>query len=53
MLSVELEFLAEIMDAAGHGSSDITSSARTWSRRIKDALWNTTVSVSFQVSAMS
>ncbi|KAF9651779.1 hypothetical protein BDM02DRAFT_3090493 [Thelephora ganbajun] len=43
MLSVELEFLAEIVDAAGHGSLDITSSARTWSNRIKDALWNTTV----------
>lgn len=53
MLSVELEFLAEIMDAAGHGSSDITSSARTWSKRIKDAVWDTTVWVLFQIYVVS
>jgi len=50
MLSVELGFLAEIMDAVGHGSSSITLSARTWSNRIKDALWDTTVSFRFRNS---
>ena len=53
MLSVELEFLAEIMGAAGHGSSEIAASARTWSKRIRDALWDTTVSVLFEISVMS
>ena len=53
MLSVELEFLAEIMGAAGHGSSEIAASARAWSQRIKDALWDTTVSVLFEISVMS
>jgi meiotically up-regulated gene 157 (Mug157) protein len=43
MLSVELGFLAEIMEATGHGSSKITSSAQTWCKRTRDALWNTTV----------
>lgn len=53
MLSVELEFLADIMEATGHGSSDITSSARMWSGRIRDALWNTTVWDSVKFSVMS
>jgi meiotically up-regulated gene 157 (Mug157) protein len=53
MLSVELEFLAEIMDAVGHGSSDITSSARTLGNRIKHALWDTTVSILSEHSVMS
>ena len=44
MLSVELEFLAEVMDAAGQNSS-VASSARTWSNRINDALWDTTVPI--------
>ncbi|KAF9782151.1 Six-hairpin glycosidase-like protein [Thelephora terrestris] len=42
MLSVELGFLAEIMDAAGQNSL-VASSARTWSKRIRDALWDTTI----------
>ena len=53
MLSVELGFLAEIMDVVGHGSSEISSSARTWSNRVKDALWETTVSVLFEIPVMS
>ena len=53
MLSVELGFLAEIMDAAGHGSSNITSSARTLSNRIKHALWDTTVSILSEISVIS
>jgi len=53
MLSVELEFLAETMDAVRRGSSDIASSARTWSNRIKDALWDTTVSILFELSVIS
>lgn len=43
MLSVELGFLAETMEATGHGSSNLTSSARIWCKRIRDALWDTTV----------
>jgi len=49
MLSVELEFLAEIMETTGHSSSDITSSARVWSKRIRDALWDTTVCFFFRI----
>ncbi|KAF5369901.1 hypothetical protein D9758_001236 [Tetrapyrgos nigripes] len=42
MLSVELTHLADILDAAGQGQN-ISQSAREWSTRIHDAIWNTTI----------
>lgn len=42
MLSVELTYLADILDAT-HQAKNISQSARTWSKRISDAIWNTTV----------
>lgn len=53
MLSVELGLLAETMEAAGHGSSNITSSAQIWCKRVRDALWDTTVWITFEFSALS
>ncbi|KAL0580537.1 hypothetical protein V5O48_001441 [Marasmius crinis-equi] len=42
MLSVELTHLAEILDATGK-ASNISQSAKEWSARIHDAIWNTTL----------
>ncbi|KAJ7587014.1 Six-hairpin glycosidase-like protein [Mycena floridula] len=42
MLSVELSNLADILDAT-HQAKNISTSARTWSKRIHDAIWDTTV----------
>jgi len=42
MLSVELTYLADILDAT-HQAKNISQSARTWSKRISDAIWNTTL----------
>lgn len=46
MLSVELSHLADVLDAAGQGKN-ISQSARDWSSKVHDAIWNTTVSPSF------
>lgn len=43
MLSVELTNLAEILDSAKQ-ARNVSALARTWSSRIHDAIWNTTVS---------
>lgn len=43
MLSVELDHLATILDATGQGAN-ISQSAKEWSARIRDAVWDTTVS---------
>ena len=42
MLSVELGHLADILDSAKQ-AKNVSSLARTWSARISDAVWNTTV----------
>lgn len=42
MLSVELTNLADILDSAKQ-SRNVSTAARTWSARIHDAIWNTTV----------
>ncbi|KAF9263589.1 hypothetical protein L218DRAFT_959124 [Marasmius fiardii PR-910] len=42
MLSVELTHLAAILDATGK-ARNISQSAKEWSARIHDAIWNTTV----------
>lgn len=42
MLSVELGHLADILDSAKQ-ARNASSLARTWSARISDAIWNTTV----------
>lgn len=42
MLSVELGHLADILDSAKQ-TKNVSSLARTWSTRISDAVWNTTV----------
>jgi hypothetical protein len=43
MLSVELTHLADILDSAKQ-AQNVSSLARTWSARISNAIWNTTVS---------
>ncbi|KAJ7266601.1 Six-hairpin glycosidase-like protein [Mycena rebaudengoi] len=42
MLSVELTHLSQILDAA-HQGKNISASAKTWSKRISDAVWSHTV----------
>jgi hypothetical protein len=42
MLSVELSFLADILEAAGQ-SKNVSDLAREWSGIIKNAVMNTTV----------
>lgn len=43
MLSVELGYLAELLDEVGV-QQDVSGDAREWSTRIKDAIWEHTVS---------
>lgn len=38
MLSVELGYLSDILDAAGQ-AKNISHQAKIWSRRIYDAIW--------------
>lgn len=45
MLSVELGHLADILDSAKQ-SKNVSTSARQWSLSIRDAIWNSTVSLS-------
>ncbi|KAL0061344.1 hypothetical protein AAF712_011861 [Marasmius tenuissimus] len=42
MLSVELGYLAEILDATGK-AQNVSALAKEWSGRIKDAIWNSTL----------
>jgi hypothetical protein len=42
MLSVELGHLADVLDEVGE-LKNVSSKAREWSARIKDAIWQTTV----------
>lgn len=42
MLSVELGHLADVLDQVGE-LKNVSSKAREWSARIKDAIWQTTV----------
>ena len=45
MLSVELGHLADVFDHAGQ-AQNVSQLAREWSKRIYNAIWNTTVSYS-------
>lgn len=42
MLSVELTNLAEVLDATEQ-LPDISQQAKTWSARVRDAIWSHTV----------
>ena len=44
MLSVELGHLADRLDAAKQ-SKNVSTLARRWSSSIRDAIWNSTVSI--------